>query len=108
MASGRARWASLPDGQVRLQSEGGIPSVRYRDFRAQHSREWQRIIESDRHHCHRLTTAIIQSLKPGEAVSVAHPHIRQLLIHGRDARAISEQTWGQIISMLEYTYIQGR
>lgn len=41
VASGRARWASLPDGQVRLQWEGGIPSVRYRDFRAQHSREWQ-------------------------------------------------------------------
>ena len=102
VASGRARWAPTGDGPARLEWEGGVPSVRYRDFRAQYGREWERITEADHQHCHRLTTAIIQSLDPGELVSVENPHIRQLLIYGRDASAVSEQRWGQMASMLEY------
>ena len=65
VASRRARWAPTGDGPARLEWEGGIPSVRYRDFRAQYGREWERITEADHQHCHRLTTAIIQSLDPG-------------------------------------------
>ena len=103
-ASGRAVWTVIPGRgkpRFRLQWVGG-PSKRYIDVRNQLAREWEHIEELERNTVHRLSADIISALNPGDTVAVEDLRIQNMLKNHRLARAISEQSWGLLLTQLEY------
>ena len=103
-ASGRATWVAIPGRgkpRFRLEWQGGT-SQRYLEVRRQLAREWERIEELERNAVHRLSADIVGRLNPGDTVAVEDLRIQNLLRNHHLARAISEQSWGLLLTQLEY------
>ena len=103
-ASGRATWAAIPGRgkpRFRLEWQGG-PTRQYFEVRGMLAREWERIQDLERNAVHRLSADIIAGLNPGDTVAVENLRIQNMLKNHHLARAISEQSWGLLLTQLEY------
>ena len=103
LADGRAHMEPRKNKQrARFVWNSKTPSAQYRKVRKSFAKEWEKITEKERNYAHRVTTAIIDSMMPGEIVSVENLNIHKMLKNEYLARRISEQGWGRIIQHLEY------